>query len=221
MFHGKHAEERLDRAASWASIQLDTREYQALAAFSEWLGAEAVEAGGVGPMEAPRIIDRHVADSLVFAGAWGDVPDRALDVGAGVGLPGIPLAITHPQTKFTLLDRSERRCRLARRAVRILGLQNVSVEQRDIQLEAGTWPAILFRASLPPDQALAVAAPLLDVGGSAVVGLSRTAEPTRLPQAPPGTETDLVHIGIGVLDSPAWLLRMRKTEPRTKDGNLS
>lgn len=221
MFHGKHAEERLDRAATWACIRLDNQEYQALGAFSEWLAAEGVEAGGVGPVEAPRIIDRHIADSLVFAGAWGDAPDRALDVGAGVGLPGIPLAITHPQTEFTLLDRSERRCRLARRAVRILGLQNVSVEQREIQQEVGIWPVVLFRASLPPDQALVVAAPLLDVGGRAVVGLSRTAEPTRLPPAPPGTETDLVHIGPGVLDSPAWLLRMRKTEPRTKDGTLS
>jgi len=221
MFHGKHAEERLDRAATWAGIQLDIQKYQQLGLFAEWLAAEGVEAGGVGPMEAPRIIDRHVADSLVFAGAWGDVPDRALDVGAGVGLPGIPLAITHPLTEITLLDRSERRCHLARRAVRVLGLQNVSVEQRDIQLEVGIWPAMLFRASLPPGQALAVAAPLLDVGGRSIVGLSRTAEPTWLPPAPPGTETDLVHIGPGVLDSPAWLLRMRRTESRTKDGTLS
>jgi hypothetical protein len=51
-----------------------------------------------------------------------------------------------------------------------------------------------------------------------VVAVSRTAEPDGVPPAPPGTEIDLVQTDPGVLDSPAWLLRMRTTEPRAKDG---
>lgn len=218
MFHGKHFDDQLNRAAHWAGIRLGSAERQALGEFGRWLVAEGVEAGGLGPLESSRIVDRHLADSLVFAGVWGETPNRVLDVGAGVGLPGIPLAITHPQTTFTLLDRSGRRCRLARRAVRVLDLQNVSVDQRDAHLEVRRWPVVLFRASLPPNQALAVAAPLLEYTGSAVVALSRTSEPMALPPAPPDTELDLVCTDPGVLDSPAWLLRMRRTEPRNKDG---
>jgi 16S rRNA (guanine527-N7)-methyltransferase len=199
-------------------VRIGSSEREALGDFGGWLATEGIEAGGVGPLEAPRIVDRHLADSLVFAGVWGETPNRVLDVGSGVGLPGIPLAITHPQTAFTLLDRSGRRCHLARRAVRVLGLQNVSVEQRDVAHEARTWSAVLFRASIPPDRALDVAAPLLDDNGCAVVALSRSSEAGAVSSAPPDTVLDLVRTDPGVLDSPAWFLRMRNTEPRTKDG---
>jgi 16S rRNA (guanine527-N7)-methyltransferase len=199
-------------------MQLDPAERRVLGEFGRWLADEGVAAGGVGPLEASRIVDRHLADSLVFARVWGPTPSRVLDVGTGVGLPGIPLAITHPHTTFTLLDRSGRRCRLARRATRVLGLPNVSVEQGDVEREARTWPVVLFRASLPPVQALAVGAPLLLDDGCAVVALSRTSRPAAVPPAPPGTTVDVVQTDPGVLDSPAWLLRMRKTVERSKDG---
>ena len=219
MFHGKHAAAGLDRAAAWAGVSLDSAQEGLLAAFTEWLAVEGAEGGGIGPGEAERIVDRHVADSLIFAAGWDTAPQRALDVGSGVGLPGIPLAIAHPETEFTLLDRSGRRCLLSRRAVRILGLQNVVVDQQDIDQVHDFWPAILFRASLRPERALTVAAPRLRSGGCAVVGLSRSAEPVTLPDAPPGTTLDVLSTGPGVLDSPAWLLRMTRTDSRTKDGN--
>ena len=221
MFHGKHVDDRLSRAATWAGIPLSDGQRGALAEYGEWLATEGVESGGLGPLEAPRIVDRHLADSLVFAGVWGDTPDQVLDVGAGVGLPGIPLAIAHPNTEFVLLDRSERRCVLARRATRVLGLQNVAVEQRDVETESSMWPAIVFRASLPPEAAMRVAARLLANDGCAVIALSRAGEPEILPPTPPNCATDLVSTAPGVLDSPAWLLRMRRTEPRRKDGTLS
>jgi len=202
-------------------MKLNDDQRSALAGYGEWLATEGVEAGGLGPLEAPRIVDRHLADSLVFAGVWGDTPDQVLDVGAGVGLPGIPLAITHPDTGFVLLDRSERRCVLARRATRVLGLQNVAVEQRDVGTESGMWPAIVLRASLPPKPAMGVAARLLTHDGCAVIALSRAGEPEILPPTPPDCATDLVSTPPGVLDSPAWFLRMRRTEPRRKDGTFS
>jgi len=219
MFHGKHTDARLDRAAVWAGLELDATKRNLLAEFGAWLAREGVEAGGVGPDEAPRIVDRHVADSLVFAGGWDAAPPRVLDVGTGAGLPGIPLAIALPETAFTLLDRSERRCRLARRAVRVLALQNVSVEQRDVGDVTSLWPVMVFRASLTPERALAVAAPRLEPTGCAVVGLSRSTEPEGLPDAPFGTVLDLLHTAPGVLDSASWLLTMTRTDERTEDGN--
>lgn len=217
MFHGKHVRDRLDRAAGRAGTDLSSAQHETLIQFADWLAAEAVEAGGIGSDEKDRIIDRHVADSLVFAAAWAGTPVDLLDVGSGVGLPGIPLAISHPRTSVTLLDRSEKRCRLARRAIRILGLENVVVEQRDTKGMSGPWSTIVFRASLVWEDALAAALPLLEMNGCAVVGLSRSAEPGQLPHAPPGTNLDLLRINRGVLDSPAWLLRMTVTNPPASD----
>ena len=221
MFHGKHVHDRLDRAAGRAGVALTRAQREELGHFADWLATEAADAGGIGPEEGERLIDRHIADSIVFATAWDGAPVDILDVGAGVGLPGIPLAIVHPKTAVTLLDRSRERCRLARRAIRVLGLENVVVEQRDVFQETGHRDVVVFRASLPPVEALEAALPLLNDRGRVVVGLSRSTEPDQLPDAPPGTALDLLRIDGGVLDSPAWLLRMTLTNPRTLDRDAS
>lgn len=220
MFHGKHAHGgALERVAAWAGFELTLDQRMKLDRYASWLKGEAAAAGGIGPDEAVRVFDRHIADALVFAGAWTSPPRTVLDVGSGVGLPGIPLAVTHPATSFTLLDRSGRRCRLARRAVRILELPNAAVVQQEVQELTGTWSVVLFRASLPPDAALVVAEPLLEPGGCAVVGLSRGESLPATPSARRGTSIQLLRTDPGVLDSPAWLLRMERTEPSAKDGN--
>ena len=151
MFHGKHPDDQLDRAARWAGLHLGPPERRALDDFGRWLADEGVESGGVGPIEGPRIVDRHLADSLVFAGVWGATPSRVLDVGSGVGLPGIPLAITHPLTDVTLLDRSGRRCRLARRVVRILGLSTITnINDPDNPLPATVEDIIAVAKNVAP-----------------------------------------------------------------------
>jgi 16S rRNA (guanine527-N7)-methyltransferase len=221
MFHGKHSDDHLARAALRAGSDLTPAQRDKLEEFARWLGTEAIDASGIGPDEGPRLVDRHLADSIIFAAAWDQTPADLLDVGSGVGLPGIPLAITHPDTAVTLLDRSGERCRLARRAVRILGLENVSVEQRDVRHATGRRDVVTFRASLQPGAALDAALPLLADRGCAVVGLSRTTEPEMSRIEPPGTTLDILRIDQGVLDSPAWLLRMTLTNPRTPDSDPS
>ncbi len=126
-----------------------------LAGFGEWLIAEAAPAGGIGPAEVDRVVDRHVLDSLLFATAWqqlGHSPTTLLDLGSGVGLPGIPLAICFSSTPTVLVDRSGRRAQLARRAVRVLGLENVEIRQADFaQIPDANASTVVSRASLPPD----------------------------------------------------------------------
>ena len=81
-----------EAAARWCGLELSQQQIDALSEYAEWLVAEAIPAGGLGPREASRIWDRHIADSLVFATAWRDVevPHELLDIGSGVGLPESP-----------------------------------------------------------------------------------------------------------------------------------
>ncbi len=211
MFPVKHTESALRRAAGWAGVELSVDQLALLIRYAEWLVAEAVPAGGVGPAEGARIIDRHVADSLVFGIGWVDnVPSTLIDVGSGVGLPGIPLAIAYPGIAVTLLDRSERRTVLAGRAVRILGLTNAVTVQGDVSHLTSRHGAATFRASLPIIDALDAARATLDIGGTAVIGLSRSRPPAQTPTAEPGETIQLLETPEGILDSPAWLLRMTR-----------
>lgn len=205
--------ERVRRAASWAGLDLGPGQEAALAGFTGWLRDEALPAGGVGPDEGGRIVPRHVADSLLFAGVWwGDRPPRTLlDVGSGVGLPGLPLAIAWPETAVTLLDRAERRTRLARRAVRVLALDNVTVVTSPLRRHRERYDLVVMRAVFPLPEAVAAVLPVLGAPGTAGLALSRQEAPP-LPAEPPGWRFQVVAVPPTVLDSPAWILRMAAIE---------
>lgn len=237
MFHVKPpptdpaAEETFDRLERWIGRELAHAQRTQLLRYADWLVDEAAPAGGIGPHEAGRVLDRHIADSLAFAagfppggsgeGSTGDAPiaPRSLvDVGSGVGLPGIPLAIWFPTTEVTLLDRSARRTALARRAVRILGLENVSVVTGEIGDLVERYAVCAFRASLPIPDAAEVFRDLAEPAGLGLAGVSRTAGEPDVPPPPPGVTFELLSDRSTerrdrdpVLDSPVWLLRMRRT----------
>lgn len=67
----------------------------------------------------------HLLDSLAIAPYISG--RRAIDIGTGAGLPGIPLAIYMPEVSFTLLDSNSKKTRFVQQAVLELGLKNVSV----------------------------------------------------------------------------------------------
>ena len=213
MFHGKHFERAVTRAGERAGLYLTGSQIDLLGVYAGWLVTEGVAAGGIGPGEEERVTDRHIADSLVFGAAWETRPRDVLDVGSGVGLPGIPLAIAYPDTPVVLLDRSGERCRLARRAIRVLGLDNASVVQGDPERAPTGRDVIVFRASLPPERALRASVPLLAPEGIAVVAVSRTAGPPTIPAIPDAAmDVGIFEIEEGVLDSPAWFLRMKRVD---------
>lgn len=100
-------------------------------------------------------VDRHLLDALQVApGLAGALAGQegqplVLDVGAGTGVPGIPLAIALPQTRWTLVERVARKAAFLRQAISRLGLAGrVSVAQadvRDLQMDSGC-EIILSRA---------------------------------------------------------------------------
>jgi len=211
--------EAAQRAAEWAGYPLSDAATEMLDIYAQWLEAEAIPAGGLGPREAGRIWSRHLADSLLFAAGWPDGgPPEVLDVGTGVGLPGIPLGILWPEAEITLLDRGGRRIRLLQRIVRVLGLENVHVFQGDVFDVADEWAGVVYRGSVKAAESVGLSARLLTMPGTAVLGLSRRAQPpdrTRdlvgVAQAM-GLEAEIVAVPPTVLDAPVWLLIMRAGE---------
>lgn len=175
-----------------------------LAQYAQWLVEEALPAGGIGPDEAGQIDDRHIADSISMAFGW--APARIatlLDVGTGVGLPGIPLAAAFPDIHCLLVDRSARRVSLAKRAVRVLGLANVEVLQQDMVAVNGTFDAIVARGLADPSTLTDEFARLMNSPGWAVLGGSR-----ERPRQVQGWAT--ISVPEGILDRPAWLLIMAR-----------
>lgn len=189
------------RAAEWAGWPLEARARRRLGRLADWLRQEAIPAGGLGPNEGDRIERRHLADSLLFARGWAppDPPRTLLDLGSGVGLPGIPLAILWPETEVTLIDRSGRRVDLARRAVRVLQLGNVTAVQGEATAVQGAFQMVVARAAGPPGLVGEWAAPLMTPDGVTVIGGSHR----HRPEAAPG-ET-VVEVDPAILDRTVWL----------------
>ncbi len=72
-----------------------------------------------------QMVSRQLLDSLSIL-PWVRA-EQVLDVGAGGGLPGIPLAIALPERRFTLLDSNGKKTRFLNQCVLELGLDNVDV----------------------------------------------------------------------------------------------
>lgn len=200
--------EQLRAIGEWLGTPWTLEQEGLLLAYAEYLSTDGVTGGGLGPHEIPRMIDRHVGDGLAYLSAMSNDAGSVIDIGSGVGIPGIPLAIARPGSEVVLLDRSQRRCDLAGRAVRILGIDNVEVRRGDASDVLGHWDTVVFRASLGISDAAQVVLRLTKRGGLGVFGVSRLQGVPEIPEPPMGLAFDLRKEADEVLDSPSWLLRM-------------
>jgi 16S rRNA (guanine527-N7)-methyltransferase len=196
----------VQRVLRWLNLDMSEQQWTLLEDLARWLITEAIPAGGLGPDETERIWARHLADSVAFAQGWPSPPSHLVDIGSGAGLPGLPLAILWPNTEVTLLDRSQRKTDLARRAIRVVGIDNAVPLGHNTDTTASTWPAATMRAVANPQKALFIADRVVDMEGSAVVGL-RGPRP-ELSTVPPGRRVSIVDVPGTVLDGPVSLLIM-------------
>lgn len=123
------------------------------------------------------VIDDHLADSLValeldaVAGAR-----RALDIGSGAGLPGLPLAIALPDTDFVLLESASRKVAFLERAVASCGISNAEVAHARAESwrdGLGRMDLVTARAVAPLEVVVEYAAPLLRIDGLLVAWRGR------------------------------------------------
>ena len=196
-------EHRVHKVLDWVEYGEErAAALELLARFHSWLATEAMAAGGIGPAEKGRLWSRHIADSLTFLAGLRQ-PTAVVDVGSGVGLPGIPLAIVLPGVSFSLLDRSERRCDLADRAIRVLELENVEVVQADYRRVTLPHDTAVSRAVTAPTDFAAELHRLLPDGTSAVLaGSAGATEPPR------SGDIEIIQVPPDVLGKAAWLAKV-------------
>ena len=73
-----------------------------------------------------EFIVKNILDSLLVVKFLQDdlSNKRVVDIGSGAGLPGIPLAIYYPNTKFYLLEPTTKRANFLKRTIEFLRLKN-------------------------------------------------------------------------------------------------
>jgi 16S rRNA (guanine527-N7)-methyltransferase len=171
-----------------------------LTSLAKWLVTEAIPQGGLGPNEATDVLNRHIVGSVAFSLGFPQPPSVCWDLGTGVGLPGLVLAVLWPNTRMVLIDRSQKRCDLARRASRIIDVA-VEVENTDLEELNPQTEAIVSRATMPASRLLPILERLLAPRGVAVVSGSKETATTPFLA---------ITIPKGVLDPPPRLLMMRQ-----------
>ena len=114
-----------------------------------------------------RAVDVHLADSLAGLA----VPElraarRLADLGAGAGLPGLPLALALPDAHVLLVESQRRKCAFLERAAAALGVTNVEIAcARAEELVEDGCDAVTARALAALPVLCEYAAPLLAEGG--------------------------------------------------------
>ncbi len=125
----------------------------------------------------PGPVEDHVDHARAFASAVTANPARALDLGAGGGLPGLVLASEHwPRCKWTFLDSQQKRTAFLSDEVQSLSLADrvdVVTERAELCGRMGDhrdgYDLVVARSFGAPAVTAECAAPLLRAGGLLVV----------------------------------------------------
>lgn len=125
----------------------------------------------------PGPVEGHLPHSLAFAAAVEDPPARAVDLGAGGGLPGLVLAaLIWPDTHWVFVEAQQKRGVFLTEAVSDLGLEHrvdVLIERAEVvgrdEAHRGQYDLVVARSFGRPAVVAECATPLLRVGGSLVV----------------------------------------------------
>lgn len=124
---------RLLEAAAQLSVELSAEQQdlllEYLAMFARWNAAYNLSA----VRDPAQMLERHIVDSLSVVNLCGGDADPLVDVGSGGGLPGIPLAIIHPQRPVTLLDSNGKKTRFLFQVAATLPLPNVTVVNERVE----------------------------------------------------------------------------------------
>lgn len=171
-----------------------------------WI-AELIATPGLTAIDDPTLAwARHVEEALALVPLLEGAPEGPIvDVGAGGGSVGVPLAVALPGRELVLIEAERRKCQfLESWAAR---LPNVRVVRGRSEEQATDWAAVaVAKALAPPPTAVEWLLPLVAPGGLAVLFIGPTAERAKIATVAGLLAGELV-------DGPPGLAVLRKTGP--------
>jgi 16S rRNA (guanine527-N7)-methyltransferase len=141
--------------------------YPQIERFAALLVDQGITRGVIGPREADRIWDRHIANCAAVCEVLPPV-GAILDLGSGAGLPGIVIAIMRPSQQVVLLESLQRRVNWLTEVAELLELQNVTVVRGRAGERLALPPvvAVTARAVATLDKLMTWSAPILPDDGA-------------------------------------------------------
>ena len=129
-------------------------------------------------LASPReIVHGLFLDSLLFLRVLPPRPLKIVDIGAGSGIPGLPIRLADPAISLTLIEAKRKRVSFLLAACRELNLSDVEVLEgraerlvEEVPEIAGSFDAAVARAVGAEDDFLPLAYRYLRPGGMVVLG---------------------------------------------------
>jgi 16S rRNA (guanine527-N7)-methyltransferase len=177
--------------------------------YAELLASWGIERGLIGPREADRIWDRHIANCIPVSTL---IPEgvTVADIGSGAGLPGIVIALARPDLRVTLIEPLARRIDFLNEVIADLNIP-VTVIRGKAESVKSAFAIVTARAVKPLPVLLPMVWPLIASKGAllAIKGESAQAEiDETTPKA--NTATTLHTLTVGELET-ARIIEVRKS----------
>lgn len=186
---------------------------ESICRYRDLLASRGIDWGLIGPREVDRLWDRHILNS---ASVTELIPTGAgvADVGAGAGLPGIPVAIRRPDLRMELIEPLLRRWNFLTHTVEELGITpRVAVRRARAEEVGQQYDAVLSRALAPLDRLIRWCLPLMKPSGQilAIKGASAGQEVDRHARLITGSglSADVVTVSCDPAVAPTTVVRLQ------------
>lgn len=129
------------------NMELSPSQYEQLAQYALLLEQWNRKINLISRKEDAPVIVKHVFHSLLM-GLFHPFTagEKVLDLGTGGGLPGIPLAIAWPETRFLLVDSTGKKIAACQAMLKELGISNaVALHSRVEELKGVSFDTVLSR----------------------------------------------------------------------------
>jgi 16S rRNA (guanine527-N7)-methyltransferase len=124
--------------------------FEKLDAFRARVVAESGNQNLVSAATIPHIWARHFVDSAQLLLHTQGSNDAWLDLGTGAGFPGVVIAILRPETPVIFVESRRKRIDFLAESVEILGLNNVRLEGRRLELVESVPVSVITGRAFAP-----------------------------------------------------------------------